>query len=327
MSYRVLAQDRADRYRVSVEEDAAYQRQGYLLARRRSPRPRRSVSTRWISSTVASRSRAWSRPRRAGRRRTSFTAFARPPIAPRRSSRRTVNADARVLDVLEALIGPDVLALQTMLFYNLPGRGGQGWHQDSYYITTYPDTLIGALIALDAADEENGCLWVAPGSRCEAIYPSPDPESGFVHSDGAFADLDPVESVSHLDDDVNTLSPVARRYEWVARAGGPGKCHLLPGATCCTAPTQTGAVIAGAAPSSRTTATRAPGCPGTTARPTRARAPTSATSSPAAPRTCLRDSEGTGPMRCPGFAHRRLSQASCPHGSQGLRNGPRLGPC
>ena len=39
----------------------------------------------------------------------------------------------RVLDVVEALIGPDVLALQTMQFYNAPcteGRaptGGQGW--------------------------------------------------------------------------------------------------------------------------------------------------------------------------------------------------------
>ena len=56
----------------------------------------------------------------------------------------------RVLDVLEALIGPDVLALQTMQFFNAPGMGGQGWHQDSYYITTYPDTLIGALVGLGA---------------------------------------------------------------------------------------------------------------------------------------------------------------------------------
>jgi phytanoyl-CoA hydroxylase len=48
-----------------------------------------------------------------------------------------------VLDVLEALIGPDVLALQTMLFLKPPGKPGQGWHQDSYYIPTHPDTLCG----------------------------------------------------------------------------------------------------------------------------------------------------------------------------------------
>ena len=65
-----------------------------------------------------------------------------------------------VIDVLEALIGPDVLALQTMMFLNPPGMGGQGWHQDAYYIPSLPDTLIGAWMALDRADEENGCLWV-----------------------------------------------------------------------------------------------------------------------------------------------------------------------
>jgi phytanoyl-CoA hydroxylase len=48
-----------------------------------------------------------------------------------------------VLDVLEAIIGPDVLALQTMLFLKPPGKPGQGWHQDSYYIPTHPDTLCG----------------------------------------------------------------------------------------------------------------------------------------------------------------------------------------
>ena len=51
----------------------------------------------------------------------------------------------RVVDVVEALVGPDVLALQTMQFYNQPRNpeehGGQGWHQDSKYIATYPDTL------------------------------------------------------------------------------------------------------------------------------------------------------------------------------------------
>jgi phytanoyl-CoA hydroxylase len=117
----------------------------------------------------------------------------------------------RMLDVLEAIIGPDVLALQSMLFFNPPGMGGQGWHQDSYYILTYPDTLIGAWIALETADEENGCLWVLPGSHHEPIYPTPNPH-GHVHAGGAFEDLHTVENVSHLDDEVNTLARVAHQY-------------------------------------------------------------------------------------------------------------------
>lgn len=117
----------------------------------------------------------------------------------------------RVLDVLEGLIGPDVLCLQTMLFLNPPGKGGQGWHQDSYYITTYPDTLVGAWIALDDADEENGCLFVAPGSHCEPIYP--DRERGsLIHAEGSLSDLRTVEGASNPDDAGNDLAAVAARY-------------------------------------------------------------------------------------------------------------------
>ena len=43
----------------------------------------------------------------------------------------------RILDVLEGLIGPDIMAMQTMLFLKAPGQVGQGYHQDSYYIPTH----------------------------------------------------------------------------------------------------------------------------------------------------------------------------------------------
>jgi chlorinating enzyme len=116
-----------------------------------------------------------------------------------------------VIDVLEALIGPDVLALQTMMFLNPPGMGGQGWHQDAYYIPSLPDTLIGAWMALDRADEENGCLWVIPGSHAEPIYPTPD-RRPVLHTEESFDDLEDVENVSILDDAINTLSRVVKKY-------------------------------------------------------------------------------------------------------------------
>jgi phytanoyl-CoA hydroxylase len=116
-----------------------------------------------------------------------------------------------VIDVLEALIGPDVLALQTMMFLNPPGMGGQGWHQDAYYIPSLPDTLIGAWMALDRADEENGCLWVIPGSHAEPIYPTAD-RRPVLHAEESFDDLEDVENVSILDDTINTLARVVRKY-------------------------------------------------------------------------------------------------------------------
>ena len=90
----------------------------------------------------------------------------------------------RVLDVVEGLVGPDVLALQTMLFLKPPGADGQGYHQDSFHIITQPDTLIGAWIALDRADEENGCLWVTAGSQAEPIYPDADPSRATAATTG-----------------------------------------------------------------------------------------------------------------------------------------------
>lgn len=115
----------------------------------------------------------------------------------------------RILDVLEALIGPDLMALQSMFFLKPPGGRGQGYHQDSYYIPTYPDTLCGAWLAIDRADEENGCLRFTVGSQHEPIYPTED-RVGQNHAN--IGDLTVVENVSHDDLAVNTLSRVAARY-------------------------------------------------------------------------------------------------------------------
>ncbi len=117
----------------------------------------------------------------------------------------------RIVDVLEALIGPDILALQTMLFFKQPGQAGQGFHQDSYYIPTQPDTLIGAWLAIDAADEDNGCLWMTPGSQHEPIYP--DCDGATRQGDTILSDIDSIQAASHPDVAVNTLARIALDYD------------------------------------------------------------------------------------------------------------------
>lgn len=115
----------------------------------------------------------------------------------------------RLLDVLEALIGPDVMAMQTMYFIKAPGGAGQGYHQDSYYIPTYPDTLCGAWIAVDPADEENGCVWFTTGTQNEPIYPT---EDRVRQNHSNLGDLTVVENVSNMDTELNTLSRIAAKY-------------------------------------------------------------------------------------------------------------------
>jgi phytanoyl-CoA hydroxylase len=117
----------------------------------------------------------------------------------------------RVLDALEALIGPDVLALQSMLFFKRPGQPGQGYHQDSYYLPTFPDTLCGAWQALTPATLENGCLWFAKGSQHEPVYP--DKHGGGAALTTNIADLGHIENPSNNDFSVNTLSRIVDKYK------------------------------------------------------------------------------------------------------------------
>ncbi len=74
-----------------------------------------------------------------------------------------------VVEVLTSVIGPDVKAMQSMLFIKAAGKPGQAWHQDEDYIPTRDRSLCGAWIALDNATTENGCLWIIPGSHKPGI--------------------------------------------------------------------------------------------------------------------------------------------------------------
>ncbi len=86
-----------------------------------------------------------------------------------------------IVDCLKRLIGPNVKAMQSMLFMKYAGKPGQAWHQDEYYIPTRDRSLCGAWIALDDATIDNGCLWIHPGShRKGIIWPTRD------HQDAEF---------------------------------------------------------------------------------------------------------------------------------------------
>jgi ectoine hydroxylase-related dioxygenase (phytanoyl-CoA dioxygenase family) len=81
-------------------------------------------------------------------------------------------AHPRIVELLTAFIGPNVKAMQTMLFVKRAGKPGQAWHQDEQFIATRDRSLCGAWIALDDATIGNGCLWIHPGSHRDGVlYP------------------------------------------------------------------------------------------------------------------------------------------------------------
>ena len=86
-------------------------------------------------------------------------------------------AQPAIVAALTRVIGPDVKAMQSMLFTKGEGKPGQAWHQDEFFIPTRDRSLTAAWIALDDATTENGCLWVLPGShRAGVIYPDREHE-------------------------------------------------------------------------------------------------------------------------------------------------------
>ena len=73
----------------------------------------------------------------------------------------------KVLDVVEALLGPDLKLYQDQLFMKPPRVGSrQAYHQDAphgFHID--PPDMVTCWTALDDATIENGCLWMLPGSH------------------------------------------------------------------------------------------------------------------------------------------------------------------
>jgi phytanoyl-CoA hydroxylase len=85
---------------------------------------------------------------------------------------RQMLAHPPIVQVLTTLIGPDVKAMQSMLFVKNAGKPGQAWHQDESFIPTTDASLCGVWIALDDATIDNGCLWLVPGShRSRTLWP------------------------------------------------------------------------------------------------------------------------------------------------------------
>lgn len=84
--------------------------------------------------------------------------------------------DPRLVDPMRGLTGSERVALWTDKLNLKRPREGSGfrWHQDSpYWIhdSAHVDRLPNVMVALDAADEGNGCLRIVPGSHHRGCLP------------------------------------------------------------------------------------------------------------------------------------------------------------
>ena len=75
-----------------------------------------------------------------------------------------------LLDIVESLIGTEIQLFHDQALYKPAYHGGEVfWHQDNAYWQCDPPNLVSIWIALDDADEENGCMNVIPSSHFEGL--------------------------------------------------------------------------------------------------------------------------------------------------------------
>ena len=74
--------------------------------------------------------------------------------------------EARILDAVESVLGPDILCWGSSLFVKEAGDSAfVAWHQDSYYWGLEPDDVCSVWIAFYPSTLENGAMRVIPGSH------------------------------------------------------------------------------------------------------------------------------------------------------------------
>lgn len=78
--------------------------------------------------------------------------------------------DERLLDLVEGLLGPDLDCFLSQFIFKLPGALGQPWHQDQWYFPFDREPQVGAWLAVSESAEDNGPLWVLPGSHRQPTH-------------------------------------------------------------------------------------------------------------------------------------------------------------
>ena len=90
-----------------------------------------------------------------------------------RESIRKLARDARLVSLVESVIGGGVSVYFSQIFFKPPEGGGpKPAHQDNFYFGPRdPEALITAWVAFDDATVENGCMHFGEGSHLRPVIP------------------------------------------------------------------------------------------------------------------------------------------------------------
>ncbi|MDU8944560.1 phytanoyl-CoA dioxygenase family protein [Ovoidimarina sediminis] len=128
----------------------------------------------------------------------------------------------RVLDVVEALIGPDILLYDVTYIIKEPHTASHvSWHQDLTYWGLSDDAQVSMWLALSPATEVSGCMRMVPGSHLAGRL---------EHETGEDADnvLFQSQTVHGVDEGHSVICPLAPgeasfHHGWVLHASMPNR--------------------------------------------------------------------------------------------------------
>ncbi|VVC34362.1 Phytanoyl-CoA dioxygenase [Cinara cedri] len=94
----------------------------------------------------------------------------------------------KMLDIVESIIGPNVMAMHSMFINKQPDIGTNSSrhpvHQDLHYFPFRPTNwIVAAWTACGSVTENNGCLYVIPGSHTSELHSHyyPEPKDGEIN--------------------------------------------------------------------------------------------------------------------------------------------------
>ncbi|CAH1143169.1 unnamed protein product [Phyllotreta striolata] len=120
-------------------------------------------------------------------------------------------SNKKVLNTVENIIGPNITAMHSMLINKPPDSdpdvSRHPMHQDLHYFPFRPaEKIVAAWTAMETVNEQNGCLFVVPGShKCGVLYPHSYPKgtkNSLYHGVHGMAHLPKVNAVMEKGDTI-----------------------------------------------------------------------------------------------------------------------------
>jgi ectoine hydroxylase-related dioxygenase (phytanoyl-CoA dioxygenase family) len=79
--------------------------------------------------------------------------------------------DDRILDIVQDLLGPNIMLFHDQALFKPARHGGEVcWHQDNGYWQCRPANLVSCWLTLDDVRRENGAMQVIPGSHLKPVW-------------------------------------------------------------------------------------------------------------------------------------------------------------